>query len=346
MRLSFALLIPTVLLLPPLLSAQEVHLSGTRSWELRDGQWVDVPRPSAAQPVDEPELDRAERLMTQGDYHNAKKTLLAWERANKKNPSRDRCLFLLSGLFFQTDERVKAFYYCDELMDEYPESSLFQSALVEQFKIADEYLNGYKDRFLFMRFLGRSSEGIQMMWRIQQRAPGSPYAEKALLHTADYYFNDQDYDLAEDVYNFYVHSYPSSPEISRVRLRAAFSSLAQFRGVKFEATSIIDARTQLLDIQRDYPELAAEENVATVIDQIDSAFAKKLLDQAEFYDRTHVPRGSIYLYRFLSQTYPDSPEAATARRRLQQFTPSQLVESPPPPASGFAPATEPSADIR
>jgi outer membrane protein assembly factor BamD (BamD/ComL family) len=354
MRISLAVLFSTLLLLSPLLRAQMIRdgLAGNtaapepRAWELRDGQWVDVARPADTRPVDEPELDHAEQLLNQGDYHNAKNVLIAWEKVNKKNPSRDRCIFLFSDLFFQTDDRIKSFFYCDELMDEYPESNLFQAALARQFKIADDYLGGYKDMFLFMRIISRGSEGVQMMWRIQQRAPGSTFAERALLRTADYYYGSQEYDLAEDVYNFYIKSYPSSPEIPIVRLHAAFSSLAQFRGVKFEATSIIDARTQLLDIQRDYPELAAEYNVATVIDQIDSAFANKLLDQAEFYDRTHVPRGAIYLYRFLAQTYPESPEAATARRRLAEFTPSELVESPPPPASGYAPATEPSADIR
>ena len=126
-----------------------------------------------------------------------------------------------------------------------------------------------------------------------------------------------------------------------MKLRAAFSCLAQFRGVKFDATSIIDARAQLIDIETQYPEMAADENLPSVIEQIDSAFAKKILETAKFYEKTHEPRGAVYQYRFLVQTYPDSPEAAEARDRLSRMSPSVLVEANPPFAPGYAPATQP-----
>ena len=43
------------------------------------------------------------------------------------------------------NNRIRAFYYLDELMDEYPASALYQIALQKQFDIASEYLNGYCD---------------------------------------------------------------------------------------------------------------------------------------------------------------------------------------------------------
>jgi outer membrane assembly lipoprotein YfiO len=227
-------------------------------------------------------------------------------------------------------------------MDEYPESKLFQPALQKQFDIAYDYLTGYKETFLGMRILDMGTEAVQMMWRIQQRSPGSPLAERGLRSTADYYFNDADYDLAEDAYNAYIQSYPHSDQIPRVKLRAAFSSLAQFRGVKFDASNIIDARAQLMVIQKEYPDLAAEENVQTVLDQIDSAFAKKLLDLGDFYQRTHEPRGAAYEYRFLVQTYPNFPEADLARQRLHHMPSDAIAEASPPIARSYAPTTEPS----
>ena len=71
------------------------------------------------------------------------------------------------------------------------------------------------------------------MLRVQQRSPGSPLAERALLRTADWYYSSADYDLAHDAYGVYVKNYPRSPMVPQVKLRQAFSSLAQFRGVRF-----------------------------------------------------------------------------------------------------------------
>lgn len=317
-----------------------------QTWEFREGRWLEATAPTTAPTVDQPALDQAEQLLVRHDPKSARKILLDWEKANKKSPSRDRCILLLADVFLQRDDRIKSFFYCDELLDEYPESKLFQTALRKQFDIATDYLNGYKETFLGFRVLDMGAEGVQMMWRIQQRSPGSPLAEKGLRATADYYFNDSEYDLAEDAYNAYIQDYPTSDQIPRLKLRAAFSSLAQFRGVKFDASNIIDARAQLMMIQKDYPDLAAEENVQTVLDQIDSAFAKKLLDLGEFYQRTHEPRGAAYEFRFLVQTYPASPEAEEARTHLRRLAPDALAEAVPPPANGYAPATEPSADTR
>jgi tetratricopeptide (TPR) repeat protein len=313
-----------------------------QTWEFRSGRWLEAARPTTIPTVDEPMLDQAEQLLVQHDPKAAKRILLAWYKVNKQSPVRDRCIFLLSDVFFQQDDRVKSFFYCDELMDDFPESKLFPAALQKQFDIAYDYLNGYKDRFMGMRILDMGTEGVQMMWRIQQRSPGSPLAERGLRATADYYFNDSDYDLAEDAYNAYIQSYPRSGQIPQMKLRAAFSSLAQFRGVKFDATDIIDARAQLMVIQKEYPDLAEEENVQTVLDQIDSAFAKKLLDLGEFYERTHEPRGAAYEYRFLIQTYPNFPEADLARGHLQRMTPNEVAEAAPPMARSYAPTTEPS----
>jgi outer membrane assembly lipoprotein YfiO len=312
------------------------------TWEFHGGYWVDVHPDGPPQHIYEPVLDEAEALLARGQYKPAKKMLLAWEKTHKKSPVRDRCILLLADVFYQADDRIKSFYYCDELMDEYPSSPLFGQALQKQFNIADAFLNGYRRVFLWFRFLDASEEGIEMMYRIQERAPGSPLAEKALLHTADYYYNDQDYDLAFDCYTSYVQRYPRSERIPRVKLRAAFSCLAQFRGVKFDATSLIDARAQLIDIEKAYPDMAQEENLPSVVDQIDSAFAKKILEMARFYERTHEPKGAVYQYRFLCETYPDSPEAAQARARLSELPETVLVEAGPPPAPGYAPATQPS----
>jgi outer membrane assembly lipoprotein YfiO len=320
-----------------------------RTWRFRDGQWREMsrPRPITGPEVPDPVLDHVQQLLARHDHHAARKLLVQWIKTHDRNaPNRDRAVFLFADVYYQADDRIKSFFYCDELMDEYPESSLFQAALQKQFDIAQAYLDGYKDTFLGMHIVDEGAEAVQMMWRIQQRAPGSPLAEQAMLSTADYYFNDREYDLAEDCYNAFVQSYPNSPDVPRVQLRAAYSSLAQFRGTKFDASSIIDGRAQLLEIQRKYPQLAADENVQAVLDQIDSAFCRKLLDEGKFYERTHAPRGAVYEYRFLTQTYPDSPEAAEARRRLAHMPPAALDDPAPPLAGSYAPATQPTADAR
>jgi outer membrane assembly lipoprotein YfiO len=251
-------------------------------------------------------------------------------------------VWLLAESHYQLDDRIPAFYYLDELMDKYPDSRWYAAALQRQYDIADDFLTGHKIRFLGLSIFSATDEGIEMLFRIQERAPGSVLAEKALVRTADYYYASSDFDLAEDAYGAFVRDFPRSKDVPRVKLRRAYSALAQFRGVRFDATQIVDARAQLLEIMHDYPDLAAEEHVGEVIERIDVDCARKILLTAQYYERVHDPAGAAYHYKFLVETYPNSPEAATARQSLAKL-PAKAQSGPQPPiGNGYAPSTMPS----
>lgn len=322
------LLLAVALATAPVASAQTQPAAPT--WELMPDGRMQLVDPAQQPPLREPTLDRVEDMIRNRQEGAARRLLINWIRRNKTSAVRDRAVFLLGQANFLLNKRMNAFYNYDELLDLYPASRYFYSALQRQYDIADAYLDGYRDKFLGIPLFDSTIQATEMLFRIQQRAPGSPLAEKALLRTADYYYADAEYDLAEDTYAAYVRSYPRSPYLPRVRLRQAFSALAQFRGVLFDATPVIDARQQLVNLAEDYPQIAREENVPALLARIDAALSKKLLATADFYRRTNKPTASAYHCRYLLQKFPQSPEAQTARERLARM-----------PAATAAPSTQP-----
>jgi outer membrane assembly lipoprotein YfiO len=317
-----------------------------QSWELRSGKYWEQVKGAASQPTNDPTLDRVEQLLVSGQKLAAKRQALQWVKTHANSPIRDRGLFLLAQANYAYGDRLESFYEFDELLDLYPDSQLFNPALERQYEIADAYLNGYKRRFLGVPMFGAEDEAIEMLYRIQQRSPGSPLAEKALQRTGDHYYKTSEFDLAADVYAAFVKAYPRSPEVPRVRLRQAFSYYAQFRGLRFDATPIIDAREQLAGILAVYPKLAEEENLAPVIARIDEAFARKIYQTADFYRRTHEPRAAVYTWRYLIQTYPKSNEAELAKKELAKMPKWALKDPDPPAGNGYAPTTAPTAEAR
>jgi len=287
--------------------------------ELRNGQyWEPVANPTTA-PVTDETLERAGQLVQNNNNSAAKKLLVNWLKRQRTSPLRDRALYLLGLANYQYGDRIASFYNFDELMDKHSGSKYFYPALEKQFLIADGYLSGYKRRFLGIPLLSAQDEGIEMLFRIQQRSPGSPLAEKALKRTADYYYADAQYDLAVDAYNAFIDRYRRSPEIPQVRLKKAFAELAQFHGTRFDPTQMINARTSLEELAIDYPDLARQENVASVVERIDAALARKVYQHAQFYVRTHEPRAAAFTYRYLIKNYPNSPEAERAKVELAQL---------------------------
>jgi outer membrane assembly lipoprotein YfiO len=190
--------------------------------------------------------------------------------------------------------------------------------------------------------LSQTDEAIDMPYRIQEKSPGSALAERAMLRTADYYYNTGQFDLSADVYSAFLRSYPRSPDVPRVRLRRAFSSYAQFRGTRFDATPLIEARAQMEDLKVKYPEMAQEVNVQKFIDDINTTLAQKLMVTAEFYLRTGHPQAAAVTYREVMATYTDAKEAQQAEAALKSLPASaQAAAELPPGKAPFEATTRP-----
>jgi outer membrane assembly lipoprotein YfiO len=333
-------------LLPSILS--DSAIAQDLSWELRGDRWQQVDNPTGTTIPDET-LERVETMLQNKQYQSARRLAVNWIKSKQPKkgattqpsqlvaptPNRDRAIYLLGMANYHIGNRIMAFYNFDELLDYYPASRYFYPALQQQYEIADQFLRGYKRRFLGFRVLGAETEAAEMLYRVQQRAPGSPVAEQALLRTADYYYASGQFDLAADAYGAYVRSYPRSPYLARVRLRQAFAALAQFRGVRFDATPVIDARQQLTDLATAFPRVAEEENIGAILRRIDASLARKIYWTADFYRRTGKPRAAVYYYRYLERTYPGSREADSATRALERM-PASVREAVEP--TDIAPA--------
>jgi outer membrane assembly lipoprotein YfiO len=335
-RVFLAYLAVVLSLMSSFAPAADLVAMAPKTWERdAEGHWAQVeegatpPTTQASEAVQDPELDAIEQLLLRRRGKEAKPRIIRWIKENLGVADRDRGLFLLAEAYNQTGDKVRAFYHLDELMDYYPESRLFFPALEKQFAIADRFLSGYKRRLFGIPFLATDDEGIEILFRIQERAPGSPIAERALLRTADHYYDSSQFDLATDAYGAYASRYSRSPEVPRVRLRRAFSSLAQFRGLRFDVTPVIDAKAQLEDIQAEYPQMAERENVKDVLERIEGILAARVSTTADFYRRTHEPRAAAYNLKYLIENFPDTPEAPKARAQLAKLPASaQEIAAP------------------
>lgn len=314
-----------------------------KTWDYAGGgQWPLVePTAKADAAVDNPVLDKAEALLKDKDASAAEDLLVEWVKAHRTAPDRDRALFLLASAYYDEGDRKKAFYQLDEVLETYPESRYYYPSLEKQYDIADAYLGGYKNKLLGIRLLSGTDDAIDMLFRVQEKAPGSALAERAMLRTADYYYNTGQFDLSADVYSAFLRSYPRSPDVPRVRLRRAFSSYAQFHGTKFDATPLIEARAQMEDLKVKYPEMAQEVNVQKFIDDINTTLAQKLLVTADFYKRTGHPQAAAVTYREVMATYADTKEAQQAETALAALPESARATELPPAKAPFEVTTRP-----
>jgi outer membrane assembly lipoprotein YfiO len=320
-----------------------------KTWELKtSGNWAPTTTTTspASAPVADPTIDRVQQLFDTKQYDAAHDVVLDWLKAHPKGKDRARAIFLMAQVYFVRGDRLESFYQCDELLDNFPDSKLYFPALELQFRVADAYLNGYRNTFLGVAIIPMEETAIEMLFRIQERSPGSPLAERALARSADYYYRSSQFDLAADAYGAFIRFFPRSPLAPRARLRQAYANFAQFRGPRYDATPLLDARAQFLDILARDPEMAREEGVRQFVDRIEEQLAAKIYFDANYYQRVNQPKAAVFLYRTLIQRYPNTREAQVARAAIRKMPPSALTDPPPPQTGMQLPVTRPSMDVK
>ena len=186
-----------------------------------------------------------------------------------------------------------------------------------------------------------TDEAVEMLYRIQERSPGSPLAELPPETHGRLLLQHLAVRPRARCLQHLRAILPTKPGCSAGSIGAAFASLAEFRGPLFDATPLIDARTQFKEIETQYPDLAADANVSGWIDRIDADLANKAYNTGRFYQRTNHLGGAVFMYRYVLGTYPNSHEAELAQRALAMMPPWALTGPPPPASNPEAAATQP-----
>jgi outer membrane protein assembly factor BamD (BamD/ComL family) len=213
----------------------------------------------------------------------------------------------------------------EELVQRYPGSAVFVTALEREYDIAKAYAGGLKRKFLgLFRILDTADDAEELLIRIQERLPGSTLAERAGMTLADFYFERRDLFMAAEAYDIFIENYPRSTQIDKARLRLIYSYLANFRGPEYDAVGLLEAQARLRELQAIRPALAQKVGAEALLVRVYESDAIKMLQTARWYIDTEDPISAEYVIRRLVEAYPDSIATIDALRMI----PSILARMP------------------
>jgi outer membrane protein assembly factor BamD (BamD/ComL family) len=283
----------------------------------QDQEWQVTPEPEAG--TEDGDLAIARNWLAREEYKTAQSIIEDWLEEYPDSPRYPEAIYLKGTCYLELEEYHDAHEAYRKLLDNYPGSLYAEKALSGEFRIAEQYLAG-KKRKIWGGLLRISNEdgGLEILNDLIVNYPDTKFAQWALLAKADYYYISGQFGLAEDTYTMYAREYPRTRHHSYALLQAARSALASFAGIRYDESSLIEAQERFTQFKEQYPELARQQEVPVLLEQIASTRADKTLHTAKFYERTEHLQAAKYYYRKTVRNWPETPAGMEAAQKLRE----------------------------
>ncbi|MCC5828390.1 MAG: outer membrane protein assembly factor BamD [Phycisphaeraceae bacterium] len=290
-------------------------------------------------PPDSPEgrLQAVRKLLAEDQPRDAIRELGQWESVYSDHPLMAEARLLRGDAKVARGDYYGSLYDYEYVARRFPGTEQFEIALERLYEVGKLFLHG-KLRSTWLvpfRIFPARSEAEEVMIRIQVRAPGSEIAERAAFTLAEYYFDRGRMRLAAEMYDIFLINFPRSEKRELAMRRLIQASLASFKGPRFDASGLIEARERLIAYESEFPAAAERLGVKALMVRIEESLALKLMDTAQWYERRGKDFSAVYLYERLVHEYPATAAARDAERRLERLRPS-----PPSAEPAERPATD------
>lgn len=293
-------------------------------------RWTEAAGPEAGTDADL--IAQARRLLAEDKPASAKKLLDPWIEANRRagSPYLPEALLLRGDSLVAMDREFTALYDYEEVCKKHRESEVFADAVERELEIALRYAHGLKMRVFGVRWGDPEAVLVELLLRVNERLPRSQAAERAMIELADYYYRRRELAQAKDVYDAYVRTFPSGPNARHAAERRILCDVARFKGPRYNAAALIDAKVQVEQFERRYPFEADAKGInQSLVARLDESMAAQLLDTAEWYLKVGDEPSARVMLRRLVRDHPRTRSAAAAERIMveREWMPGPSAET-------------------
>ena len=224
--------------------------------------------------------------------------------------------FIEAEILFCEGEFTRAVRGYDKLLAEYPGSELYEAVLDREFAIATAFLAGQKRPILKVFKIRGYATGVKIMERISDRAGNAPIGKKAAVAVAQSYERRGKFNEAYHKWSEVSSRWPRDQIGKDALLGMARSKHAAYRGPRYDASSLISAKSYYENFKLQYPDDAREIDVEARLKQINEQLAYKQFNTGKYYQKTGDKQSANFYYQMVVDNWPQSTAAKMARENI------------------------------
>lgn len=289
--------------------AETLHLGS-------DGQWkkaVDEPRGKLLLAA-----AKIKQVVEAGDAESALEYLSQLKVDFPDIAGPDLDVFTEAELFYAKGKWNKAVRKYDELLDSFPDSWLYSSAIERQFSVATAFLAGEKRVVLKYLKLSAYEEGEKIMHKIADRTGDAPIAKRSLRSVAESYESRKKFLDAHDAWAEISTRWPMGQMGKETILRMAQNHHSAYKGPKYDSSSLLSANSYYNQFKTNPLYLEGEYKIDDKIKMIYEQRAYKQFWIGQYYERADSPGAANIYYRYVIEKWPESAAAKMARSEIEE----------------------------
>jgi outer membrane assembly lipoprotein YfiO len=210
-----------------------------------------------------------------------------------------------------------------ELIEQYPDSKEVASALDGLYRTASRILEEGGKRRLF----GESnySRARRFFKFLSERLPFGEKAARVEYKIGLSYFHDGDFPKARLHYRRVIENYPRSAHVEKALFGIATTYLIQSTAPPRDQTMARRAREEFKNFGRLFPDSPLQKDAKEKLNLLNKQLAEHLYRIGTFYMKQGEPAAAKIYYESILKDYPETPQAALARSRLNELTTNTAI---------------------
>jgi outer membrane protein assembly factor BamD len=264
-------------------------------------------------------FDIGQKAEKEGDLARAAKAYRTLVRKYRKDALAPWSAFRAATLWEEDHDYLKAAEGYRGLVELFPASPYFESAIEAQFRIGEMYLLGKKLKILGIPMANATDRAVEIFAGIVRVAPYGKYTARAQFNIGLAREKQGAEDAALAAYQAVVDKFPNDPIAAAAQYQIGYIWLTAARQGTKDLSATARARTAFQDFLFRYPNSEKTAQARANLEQLEHNQTVSSFKVAKFYDKQKNFRAAVIYYNEVIRQQPGSTESEQAKKRIDEL---------------------------
>lgn len=210
----------------------------------------------------------------------------------------------------------KAYLAYQKVIDTYPRTELTDEIIERQFRIANLYYSGKKEKLFGLAIIPAIDKAMEIYQKVIENAPYGKYADLAQFKIGECYKKNRQFKEAAEAFQKLINDYPKSLLIEQAKYEAAYCTYKMSLRPNYDQKPTEEAIKEFERFVKEKAEGDLKVEADEVLIRLQEKKAQSLFNTAHFYERTRHYKSAIVYYQEIIDKYPKTTVAPKAFERI------------------------------